>query len=156
MVLEIFSAQIILMIWHTKRVLTCGNYNILPSKFQAFLKADNSAHVFSFHYWQAAWKPWLCAFSVLPLYPRALSSHFTSNTFFIWWHATCDPLWPEHSSFESSPLSAFFPRSFSNHSAAASSLQIQPGGERHYFTSYTIYNTNAGSELGIFFNFFFF
>lgn len=85
-----------------------------------------------------------------------LSSRLTSNTLFVWRHAPCDSLWPDHSGFQS-PL-GFCATSSSSSWAAAQRrcLQIRPGGERRDCSnSHRLRRQNAESKFGISLSFFF-
>lgn len=101
--------------WHINHSLISVNDNILSSRFHSLFKLARQPYIFLWLHSSTQLKPWLCTFSVLLQYLRALSSHSTFNTCFIWWHATCDPLWPKHSSFDSS----FF--------YAVATIQLQSG-----------------------------
>lgn len=151
--MEIFSAQIILMIWHRKCVLTCGNYNISPSKFQSFLKLTTQPPCFLFI---IARQPENldCVPSVfcrcIPVF-WALISPLTPFSFDDTLHAThCDL----NTAALNPLLSAFFLPSFSNHSAAASSLQIQLE-VRAFISHLPPFTTQIQGANWVFFFFFF-
>lgn len=85
----------------------------------SFLKADNSSFCLIFIIFRQPVNLDSCCIWAAP------SSRFTSDTLFVWRRASCGSLWPERSSFESSPQLPFNLFFFLS-SRLATRLQIQP------------------------------
>lgn len=100
-----------------------------PSFSFFYLKADNSSVCLIFITFRQPVNLDSCCIWAAP------SSRFTSDTLFVWRRASCGSLWPERSSFESSPQLPFNLFFFLS-SRLATRLQIQPpGGEHSYFSN---------------------